>query len=57
MEGITLELTFDGARLVQAAMRPHLILDRAQPNFMDPAASGAAVMGQVWAASEKTLPW
>jgi len=57
MEGITLELTFSGAELVQVRMRPHLILDRAQPNFMDPAASGAVVMGQVWAASEGILDW
>ena len=57
MEGITLELTFDGARLVQARMRPHLILDRAQPNFMDPAGSGAVVMDQVWKASEGRLDW
>jgi hypothetical protein len=57
MEGITLELTFDGARLVQVRMRPHLILDKAQPNFMDPAGSGAVVMGQVWAASKGILDW
>jgi poly-gamma-glutamate capsule biosynthesis protein CapA/YwtB (metallophosphatase superfamily) len=57
MEGITLELTFDGTRLVQVRMRPHLILDRAQPNFMDPAGSGAVVMGQVWAASDGLLDW
>ena len=37
MEGITLELTFRGDDLVQARMRPHIILDKAQPNFMDPA--------------------
>jgi len=57
MEGITLELTFDGARLIQIRMRPHLILDRAQPNFMDPAGSGAVVMDQVWAASKGLLGW
>jgi hypothetical protein len=57
MEGITLELTFTGAELVQVRMRPHLILDRAQPNFMDPAGSGAVVMGQVWAASTGILDW
>jgi hypothetical protein len=57
MEGITLELTFDGTRLVQVRMRPHLILDKAQPNFLDPAGSGAVVMGQVWAASEGLLDW
>ena len=57
MEGITLELTFDGSKLVQIRMRPHLILDKAQPNFMDPAGSGAVVMGQVFAASKGILPW
>lgn len=57
MEGITLELTFDGRELVQVRMRPHLILDGAQPNFMDPAGSGAVVMGQVFAASKGLLAW
>ena len=57
MEGITLELTFEGSELVQIRMRPHLILDKAQPNFMDPAGSGAVVMGQVFAASKGILPW
>ena len=57
MEGITLELTFDGATLVQARMRPHIILDKAQPNFMDPAGSGKVVMNQVFAASKGLLPW
>ena len=57
MEGITLELTFEGTRLVQVRMRPHLILDKAQPNFMDPAGSGAVIMGQVFAASKGILPW
>jgi hypothetical protein len=57
MEGITLELTFDGTRLVQVHMRPHIILDKAQPNFMDPSGDGAVVMNQVFAASKNTLPW
>jgi poly-gamma-glutamate synthesis protein (capsule biosynthesis protein) len=57
MEGITLELTFRGKELVQARMRPHIILDRAQPNFMDPAGSGKVVMGQVFSASKGLLPW
>ncbi|HET7473515.1 MAG TPA: CapA family protein [Candidatus Limnocylindrales bacterium] len=56
MEGITLELTFRGKTLVQARMRPHIILDKAQPNFLDPAGSGRFVMGQVFDAS-KGLPW
>jgi poly-gamma-glutamate synthesis protein (capsule biosynthesis protein) len=57
MEGITLELTFHGADLVQARMRPHIILDRSQPNFLDPADDGKVVMGQVFSASKGLLPW
>ena len=57
MEGISLELTFQGADLVQARMRPHIILDRAQPNFLDPAGDGGIVLGQVYSASKGLLPW
>jgi len=57
MEGITLELTFRGTTLVQVRMRPHIILDKAQPNFLDPAGAGKVVMGQVFSASKGLLPW
>ncbi|MFL5778780.1 MAG: CapA family protein [Chloroflexota bacterium] len=57
MEGITLELTFERSRLVQARMRPHIILDKAQPNLLDPAGDGRVVMGQVFGASKNLLPW
>jgi hypothetical protein len=57
MEGMTLELTFHGADLVQARMRPHMILDKAQPNFLDPAGDGRVVMGQVFNASKGLLDW
>jgi poly-gamma-glutamate synthesis protein (capsule biosynthesis protein) len=57
MEGITLELTFHGKELVQARMRPHIILDKAQPNFLDPAGDGKVVMGQVYDASKGILPY
>jgi hypothetical protein len=57
MEGITLELTFSGGDLRQVRMRPHIILDKAQPNFLDPADDGRVVMGQVFDASEGLLPW
>jgi hypothetical protein len=57
MEGITLELTFRGPTLVQARMRPHIILDKAQPNFLDAAGDGRVVMGQVFDASKGMLPW
>lgn len=57
MEGITLELTFSGADLVQVRMRPHIILDKAQPNFLDPAGDGRVVMGRIFDASKGLLPW
>jgi hypothetical protein len=57
MEGLTLELTFRGQTLVQARMRPHIILDRAQPNFLDPAGDGRVVLGQVFDASKGLLDW
>lgn len=57
MEGVTLELTFNGGTLVQARMRPHIILDKAQPNFLDPAGDGKVVMGQIFDASQGLLPW
>ncbi|HEY8989838.1 MAG TPA: CapA family protein, partial [Candidatus Limnocylindrales bacterium] len=57
MEGITLELTFRGPALVQARMRPHVILDKSQPNFLDPAGDGRVVMGQIFDASKGKLPW
>ncbi|HEX4896997.1 MAG TPA: CapA family protein [Candidatus Limnocylindrales bacterium] len=57
LEGISVEMTFAGARLVQVRIRPHLILDRSQPNFMLPSGSGEIVMDQVFEASEGYLPW
>ena len=57
MEGITLELTFHGPELAQIRMRPHIILDKAQPNFLDPAGDGRVVMRQVFGAEDGLLPW
>ncbi len=57
MEGILLELTFSGRELLQVRLHPFVILDRAQPNVMDPAASGAVVLRQVFDASKGLLPW
>ena len=56
MEGISLELTFSGTHLVQAWMHPHLVLNYAQPNFMDPLGSGKVVLNQIFKAS-KNLAW
>ena len=57
MEGITLELTFQGAELRQIRMRPHIILDKAQPNFLDPAKDGRFVLGPIYDASKGLLPY
>jgi len=57
MEGMTLELTFRGSKLVQVKMRPHIILEKAQPNFLDERGDGKIVMGQVYDASKGILPW
>ena len=57
MEGVTLELTFHDATLAQVRIRPHIILDKAQPNFLDPAGDGKVVMNQVFGASKGLLPW
>ncbi|HVL53498.1 MAG TPA: CapA family protein, partial [Vitreimonas sp.] len=57
MEGITLELTFQGSELRQIRMRPHIILDKAQPNFLDPARDGQVVMNQMFNASKGLLDW
>jgi capsule synthesis protein PGA_cap len=56
LEGIVPELTFVGTRLVQVRLHPYLILDEVQPNFLDPAGSGAVVLRQVFGASDR-LPW
>jgi capsule synthesis protein PGA_cap len=57
MEGVTLELTFQGQELRQIRMRPHVILDKAQPNFLDLAGDGKVVMGQMFDASKGLLPY
>jgi len=56
MEGLTLELTFSGNRLAQVRIRPHVILDKAQPDFLDPAKDGKIVMDRVFKASPD-LAW
>jgi poly-gamma-glutamate capsule biosynthesis protein CapA/YwtB (metallophosphatase superfamily) len=37
MESALTELTFQGSRLVQIRLHPYVILDQAQPNFLNPA--------------------
>jgi hypothetical protein len=56
-EGLLLELSFNGSHLVQVRMHPTLILDQAQPNFLDPAGDGKVILGQLYDASKGLLPW
>jgi hypothetical protein len=38
-------------------MRPHIILDKAQPNFLAPAGDGKVVMDQLFGGSKGLLGW
>jgi poly-gamma-glutamate synthesis protein (capsule biosynthesis protein) len=57
LEGVSLELTFRGATLVQAWMNPHILIDAVQPNLLDLAGDGQRVLGPVFKASGKLLTW
>jgi poly-gamma-glutamate capsule biosynthesis protein CapA/YwtB (metallophosphatase superfamily) len=56
-EGLLLQLTFQGTKLVQVRLQPTVILDGAQPNLLNPATDGRVVLGQLYDASGKMLPW
>jgi len=55
-EGLVLELSFNGGKLVQAWMHPILDLANCQPNLLD-AASGKVVLNQLYTASAKLPSW
>jgi hypothetical protein len=57
MEGVIVELTFQGTELRQVRLHPTLLIDQAQPNFMDPAGDGAVVIEQMQEASTGLLPY
>lgn len=57
LEGVSLELTFRGATLVQAWMNPHILVRAVQPNLLDLAGDGQRVLAPVFKASGKLLPW
>jgi hypothetical protein len=56
-EGLLLQLTFRGSQLVQVRLQPTVILDGAQPNLLNPATDGRIVLGQLYDASGRMLPW
>jgi hypothetical protein len=52
MEGVVVEATFSGTRLVQFRLHPYVIAHEAQPNLLDPSGDGRYVMQRVWSVSE-----
>jgi poly-gamma-glutamate synthesis protein (capsule biosynthesis protein) len=56
MEGLVVELTFEGTTLRQAWLHPTLVIDQSQPNFLEPAGDGAIVIKQVRDASKGLFP-
>ena len=56
-EGLLLQMTFLGTKLMQVGLEPTVILDGAQPNLLNPATDGRVVLGQLYDASGKMLPW
>jgi poly-gamma-glutamate capsule biosynthesis protein CapA/YwtB (metallophosphatase superfamily) len=57
MEGILVESTFSGARLVQLRVHPFFIIDGVQPNLLEPDGGADAVMDQLFEGSGALLPW
>lgn len=57
MESIVPELTFHGPRLVQVRLHPTILIDKSQPNLLDPAGDGRVVLDRVRKASRATLGW
>ena len=56
-EGLIVELTFVGRRLVQIDLHPTIELDRSQPNLLDPTVDGRVVLDRIRAASGSILAW
>ena len=52
MEGVIVEMTFLGRRLVQVRLHPYVVMDQAQPNLIDPETDGAYVLGALFEVSE-----
>ena len=52
MEGVVVEATFYGKKLVQFRLHPYVVVQGAQPNLLDPTTDGAYVLNQVWSVSD-----
>ena len=56
-EGIVIESTFAGSRLVSTRMLPTVILNQSQPNFVDVGTDGTPIMNRVWKGSKGLPRW
>jgi len=56
-EGLVIESTFAGSRLVSTRMLPTVILNQSQPNFVDAATDGVPIMNRVWKGSKGLPSW
>jgi hypothetical protein len=54
MEGVIVDATFYGRKLVQFRLHPYVVVQGAQPNLLEPTDDGAYVLNQVW--SNSTVP-
>ena len=52
MEGVIVEATFYGTRLVQFRLHPYVVVQTSQPNLLDPTGDGAYVLHQAWSVSD-----
>jgi len=55
MEGVIVEATFSGRKLVQFRLHPYVVVQGAQPCLLDPTTDGAYVLDQVWRVSAVQL--
>ncbi|NDH28152.1 MAG: CapA family protein [bacterium] len=56
-QGLVIESTFAGSRLVSTRMLPTVILRQSQPNFVDVATDGVPIMNRVWKGSKGLPRW
>jgi hypothetical protein len=56
MQGLVLEMTWEGDRVRQAWLHPTLLIDQSQPNFLDPGSDGGADVMELVRESSR-VPW
>src|SRR5687768_3110873 len=56
LEGVIVELTFAGDRLLQIELHPTVLVDLSQPNLLDPEGDGRVVLRRMREASKGLYP-